>query len=44
MKDVAMLLGADEADSEEQMLETLNFETELAKISLPRFLYGLLPS
>jgi len=31
-----MLLGADEAETEKQMLETLKFELELAKISLPR--------
>ena len=36
MKDVALLMGADEAETEKQMLETLKFELELAKISLPR--------
>ena len=38
MKDVALLMGADEAETEKQMLETLKFELELAKISLPRYL------
>ena len=36
MKDVALLLGADEAETEKQMLDTIKFELELAKISLPR--------
>ena len=36
MKDVAFLLGADEVETEKQMLETLKFEMKLANISLPR--------
>ena len=36
MKDVAMLLGADEKEAEDQMLETLKFEIAMAKMSLPR--------
>jgi len=36
MKDVAMLLGADETETDKQMLDTIKFEMELAKISLPR--------
>ena len=36
MKDVALLLGADEVELEKQMLETLQFEIELDNISLPR--------
>jgi hypothetical protein len=36
MKDVAFLLGANETETEKQMLETLMFEIELANISLPR--------
>ena len=36
MKDVAKLLGADETEAAKQMLETLNFEMNLANISLPR--------
>ena len=38
MKDVAQLLGADQEDAEIQMLEVLKFETELAAMSLPRYL------
>ena len=37
MKDIAALLGADEADIEEQMLDTIKFELALANISLPRY-------
>jgi hypothetical protein len=36
MKDIAMLLGADEAETEKQMLDTIKFELELANISIPR--------
>jgi len=36
MKDVAILLGADKATSDKQMLETLKFEIQLANMSLPR--------
>ena len=36
MKDVGLLLGADEAETEKRMLETLEFEIKLATISLPR--------
>ena len=36
MTDVAQLLGADQTEAEIQMLETLQFEIELANISLPR--------
>ena len=36
MKEVAMLLGADQKEAEIQMFETLEFELKLANISLPR--------
>ena len=36
MMDVALLLGADPNNVKDQMEETLKFEIELAKISLPR--------
>jgi len=36
MKDVSILLGADETRAEIEMLETLEFEMKLANISLPR--------
>ena len=36
MKDVAQLLGADKKEAEKQMLEVLEFETELAAISTPK--------
>ena len=36
MKDVSNLLGAPEAKIEIEMLDTLRFEIELAKISVPR--------
>jgi len=36
MTDMAVLLGADEEEAKEQMLETLLFEIKLAEISVPR--------
>ena len=36
MKDVAMLLGASQEQAEEQMLEVIKFEIDVANISLPR--------
>ena len=36
MKDVAILFGADEDEAEKQMAEVLEFEMQLANISLPR--------
>lgn len=36
MTDVAQMLGADRTEAEIQMLETLEFEMRLAKISIPR--------
>ena len=36
MKDVALLLGAEKNQTEKQMLEVLQFEIELANISIPR--------
>ena len=37
MTDVAKLLGANETETEEQMVETLQFEIKLANISIPRY-------
>ena len=37
MKDVAKLLGADEIETEKQMFEALQFEINMANISLPRY-------
>ena len=36
MKDVAILLGANKDETEKQMAEVLEFEMQLANISLPR--------
>ena len=36
MKDVAMLLGADQAAAEQEMLEVIKLEIDIANISLPR--------
>ena len=36
MVDLAVLLGANKTDAETELLDTLNFEIELAKISLPQ--------
>ena len=36
MTDVAQLLGADQTEAEIQMLETLQFEIELANISVTK--------
>ena len=36
MKDVAILLGADKDEAEDQMKKVLEFEIQVANISLPR--------
>ena len=36
MKDVAILLGANKDEADKQMAEVLEFEMQLANISLPR--------
>ena len=36
MKDVAMLLGADQESAEQEMLEVIKLEIDIANISLPR--------
>ena len=36
MKDVAMLLGADQDSAEQEMLEVIKLEIDIANISLPR--------
>jgi hypothetical protein len=36
MKDIAILLGADKAEADKQMLDTIKFELKLANISIPR--------
>ena len=36
MKDVAILLGADKDEADDQMKKVLEFEIKVANISLPR--------